>query len=80
MDERRALTRRSVLSGLAAAAAVPAPIRAAPVGDPDLGPHVLIVDPAMPAAAIQARVDAIFREQERAHVVHRAYAAADGKR
>lgn len=34
---------------------------------PDLGPNVFVVDPAMPAAAVQSRIDAIFRQQERAH-------------
>lgn len=34
---------------------------------PDFGPNVFVVDPAMPRAAVQARLDAIFRQQERAH-------------
>ncbi|WP_448661989.1 adenylyl cyclase [Sphingomonas sp. CJ20] len=38
-----------------------------PVPDPDLGPNVLILDPAMPAADVQARLDAIFAAQESAH-------------
>ncbi|HEX7851805.1 MAG TPA: adenylyl cyclase, partial [Sphingomonas sp.] len=63
--------RRSVLAGLAglAAAAHPAvatATRATAPRDPDLGPNVLIVDPAMPAADIQRRVDAIFARMERA--------------
>lgn len=75
MDTNRSPSRRSVLTGLAAASAVPAAARAsAPAGAPDLGPNVVIVDPAMPAAAIQARLDAIFREQERAHFTDRRYA------
>ncbi|MEH3159373.1 MAG: adenylyl cyclase [Sphingomonas taxi] len=35
--------------------------------DPDFGPNVLVFDPAMPAAAIQTKLDAVFRRQERAH-------------
>jgi hypothetical protein len=60
--------RRSVLAGLAglAAAAHPAVARAVTRRDPDLGPNVLIVDPSMPAADIQRRVDAIFTRMERA--------------
>jgi len=48
------------LSGVSAASAAPAP---APPGDPDLGPNVLVFDPAMPQAEIQAAVDAIAAEQ-----------------
>jgi hypothetical protein len=61
--------RRSVLAGLAglAGAAHPAVARATAPRDPDLGPNVLIVDPAMPARAIQRQVDAIFARMERAH-------------
>lgn len=64
--------RRSVLAGLAglAGAAHPAiagAARLARPGDPDLGPNVLIVDPAMPAAAVQRKLDAIFARMERAH-------------
>lgn len=70
-------TRRSVLGGVAAAgvAAALGPVaRAASPRDPDLGPDVLIVDPSMPRAAVQARLDAIFRTQERAHFTDRRYA------
>ncbi|QDZ09265.1 adenylyl cyclase [Sphingomonas panacisoli] len=35
--------------------------------DPDLGPNVLIVDPSMPRAAVQARLDATFKAMESAH-------------
>jgi hypothetical protein len=42
--------------------------------DPDLGPNVLIFDPSMPRAAIQQRLDAVFREQERAHFTEARYA------
>jgi hypothetical protein len=64
--------RRSVLAGLAGLAAAAHPVvaqaaRAAAPRDPDLGPNVLIVDPAMPAADIQRHVDAIFARMERAH-------------
>ncbi|WP_210420424.1 coagulation factor 5/8 type domain-containing protein [Aquisphaera giovannonii] len=37
---------------------------AQPPTAPDLGPNVLVFDPSMPAAAIQAKLDAVFREQE----------------
>ena len=63
-------TRRSFIEGLAGTGLVAAlPATAAPAADPtpDFGPHVFIVDPDMPAATVQARVDVIFREQERAH-------------
>ena len=65
------LPRRSVLAGLAGAAvaahpAVAAGRRAMP-RDPDLGPNVLVIDPSMPAAAIQRKADAIFARMERAH-------------
>lgn len=63
--------RRTVLAGLAAAgvsAALSPVASAAPrQRDPDLGPNVLISDPATPRAETQARLDAIFRQQERAH-------------
>ena len=41
-------------------------VRAANDG-PDFGPHVLIFDPAM--TNIQARIDAIFSQQERSQFV-----------
>lgn len=75
MNDSRFPTRRVVLGGIAAAAAVAeGAASAAPGGDPDLGPHVVIVDPTMPAAVVQARLDAIFREQERAHFTDRRWA------
>jgi len=77
MDDRATPTRRTLLTGLAGtglAATLPSPAAAAPAGDPDLGPNVVIVDPTMPAAAVQARLDAIFREQERAHFTDARYA------
>jgi hypothetical protein len=52
-----------------------APLEAAvppSVSNPDLGPNVLIVDPAMPDA--QRRIDAWFAQQERAHFTDRRYA------
>src|SRR2546428_2827852 len=32
--------------------------------DPDFGPNVTIFDPTMPAASIQAKLDAVFKAQE----------------
>ena len=61
--------RRSVLAGLAglAAAVHPAVARATAPRDPELGANVLIVDPSMPAAELQRRIDTIFARMERAH-------------
>lgn len=62
--------RRTVLGGLAAATVGLAGIGeadAATASEPDLGPNVLVFDPAMSAAAIQAKLDTVFRAQERAH-------------
>ena len=75
MTQGDGTTRRGVLvqaatTGLAAVALPGSAVAgAAGIGAalPDLGPNVTIVDPATPAAAIQARLDAIFRQQERAH-------------
>ena len=45
-------------------AAVPqAPASAASAGDPDFGPNVLVFDPSMPQAQIQAAVDAVAARQ-----------------
>ncbi|MGY4397152.1 hypothetical protein ACVWZA_002343 [Sphingomonas sp. UYAg733] len=69
--------RRTVLAGLAgvgATIALGGHAFAAPTVDPDLGPNVLIFDPSMPRAAIQQRLDAVFREQERAHFTDARYA------
>ena len=69
--------RRSVLAGLAAtgvAAMTGSAARAAGPNDPDLGPNVFIFDPSMPRAAMQTRLNAIFKEQERAHFTDRRYA------
>ena len=41
---------------------------------PDLGPNVVIVDPDMPDASVQARIDTIFRAQEKAHFSDDRYA------
>ncbi|WP_380780568.1 adenylyl cyclase [Sphingomonas sp. R86520] len=63
-------TRRAFLEGLGGTGLVAAfPISAATAREalPDFGPNVFVVDPAMPAGAVQARMDAIFRDQERAH-------------
>ena len=67
-------TRRAVLAGLAACGtgAVAATRGLRPAADPDLGPAVLIVDPGAPGT--QARIDAWFAEQERAHFTDRRYA------
>ena len=62
---RRGLLTALGCTGLTAGLANRAP--AAETRDPDLGPNVLIVDPSMPPAQVQAAVDAIFRRQERAH-------------
>jgi hypothetical protein len=40
-----------------------APASAASAGDPDLGPNVLVFDPSMPQAQIQAAVDAVAARQ-----------------
>ncbi|WP_328581038.1 RICIN domain-containing protein [Streptomyces sp. NBC_00370] len=42
------------------AAADPPP----PAGTPDLGPNVTVFDPSMPAATIQSKVSAVFKQQE----------------
>ena len=71
---QREANRRTVLSGIAVTAVAAAGARAAARSDPDFGPNVVVVDAGMPVAAIQARLDAIFREQERAHFTDRRYA------
>ncbi|WP_328318765.1 adenylyl cyclase [Streptomyces sp. NBC_00388] len=75
----RGLTRRTALGGLAALAASPvlagtasaAPLRTrtpdsrtAAAAEPDLGPNVLVFDPSMPVADIQAKVSSVFSTQE----------------
>jgi hypothetical protein len=63
-------TRRAFLEGLGGTglvAAFSATAATASQALPDFGPNVFVVDPDMPAAVVQARVNAIFREQERAH-------------
>ncbi|MFV0622454.1 adenylyl cyclase [Sphingomonas sp. ac-8] len=72
--ERQGTSRRGALAGLAATGLMPAIAKAAARRDPDLGPNVVIVDPTMPAKSVQARLDAIFREQERSHFTDRRYA------
>jgi hypothetical protein len=81
MDHRqdRRLARRPLLSGIVgagvAAALGPGTLFAKSARkDLDLGPNVLIFDPSMPRADIQARLDSIFREQERAHFTDARYA------
>jgi hypothetical protein len=63
-------TRRAFLEGLGGTglvAAFPTTAASASPASPDFGPNVFVVDSDMPAAVVQARVNAIFREQERAH-------------
>ena len=72
-------TRRAVLAGLAAVgagAALGPAVRAARRGlhDPDLGPNVVVFDPSTPREEMQARLDGIFRQQERAHFTDRRFA------
>ncbi len=38
-----------------------------PETEPEFGPNVLVLDPSMAGSAIQARIDAIFAQQEAAH-------------
>jgi hypothetical protein len=78
---RRAVIRRAGDAGLAtmvAAAAAPLPVRAErnmqPETEPDFGPNVLVIDPSMPGGEIQARIDAIFAQQEAAHFTDRRHA------
>ena len=64
-------TRQAFLEGLGGTELVrafPTAAAAEPEAMPDFGPNVIIVDPSMPAATVQPRVDAIFRDQERAHL------------
>ena len=72
MNVHKPLTRRGVLAAMSAAGAA-AKAGAAP-RDPDLGPNVIVVDPGMPRAAVQARLDATFAKQERAHFTDARYA------
>ncbi|NJC33044.1 hypothetical protein GGR88_000518 [Sphingomonas jejuensis] len=79
LDGGRGVGRRAVIAGLGAAAVTgcattPRPRAATTEADPDLGPYVVVLDPDTPPAALQARLDAIFREQERAHFTDRRYA------
>jgi len=71
------LNRRTVVGGLAAATvglARSGDAEAAAAPDPDFGPNVLVFDPAMPPVIIQAKLDAVFRAQERAHFTDSRYA------
>jgi hypothetical protein len=52
-----------VLALLAVGVVVSGPAAAAAPGQPDFGPNVVIFDPSMPVAEIQARVDAIATQQ-----------------
>ncbi len=78
---RRTVIRRAGDAGLAAMAVVagaPLPVCAgeamAPETTPDFGPNVLVIDPSMPGGEIQARIDAIFAQQEAAHFTDRRFA------
>ncbi len=78
---RRAVIRRAGDAGLAAmaaAAGAPLPVQAgeamAQEITPDFGPNVLLIDPSMPGGEIQARIDAIFAQQEAAHFTDRRFA------
>ena len=53
------LTTGALAAPASAAPAPTAPRSAASAGDPDLGPNVLVFDPSMPQAEIQAAVDAV---------------------
>ena len=64
---RRAVLRQAMGMAMAAPAATVGAAAPKPAAPPDLGASVSIIDPTMPAATIQARVDAIFRRQESAH-------------
>ena len=62
--------RRTIIGGLAAATAglaLTEKAAASTAQDPNFGPNVLVFEAGMPAKAIQAQIDAVFREQERAH-------------
>ena len=65
--------RRTILAGLAASALIETRANAA-TPDPDFGPNTFVFSPDMPAAQIQAQLDRIFAEQERAHWTDRRYA------
>ena len=62
----KSIDRRAVLAGVAGVG-LTAATRTKAARDPDLGPNVLVIDPTMPRAAVQARLQAIFAAQERAH-------------
>jgi hypothetical protein len=63
---RRAITLGVVTAAFTAAGVIPQPGVALANwgGAPDLGPNVFVYGPATPAADIQARLDALFAEQE----------------
>ena len=58
-----AFTGQAAAAPAAQAPAPHAPASAASAGDPDLGPNVLVFDPSMPQAQIQAAVDAVAARQ-----------------
>ena len=71
------LTRRSTVLGggalLAVGGCAPALLTRGR-REPDFGPAVTVLDPAAPRAEAQARIDAIFASQERAHFTDRRFA------
>jgi hypothetical protein len=78
---RRTVIRRAGDAGLVAmvaAAGAPLPVQAGEAmtaeTTPDFGPNVLVIDPSMPGGEIQARIDAIFAQQEAAHFTDRRFA------
>ena len=58
-----AFTGQAAAAPAAQAPAPHAPASAASAGDPDFGPNVLVFDPSMPQAQIQAAVDAVAARQ-----------------
>ncbi|HZP07237.1 MAG TPA: coagulation factor 5/8 type domain-containing protein [Terracidiphilus sp.] len=51
-----------------------AEVKAAPAPRPDLGPHILIFDPSMPAAEMQAQIDKVYAVEEHAEFGAERYA------
>ena len=64
-------SRRSVVAGIAGSI-IAGRASAGIACDPDLGPNVLVVDPSMSRAAVQAKLAAIFAAMERQFVPGRA--------
>ncbi|GAA0369356.1 RICIN domain-containing protein [Streptomyces blastmyceticus] len=64
MSSRSVRVLITAMAGAACLALSQAP-SAAPPAVPDLGPNVTVLDPGMPRAVIQRKVDEVFRQQER---------------